>query len=125
MGYTTSQLTSSIEHPTIQYSGNMFIEDEADAVFNEIRNLKRDNDDREEEITTNAERTQAVTETKTVSPGRARAPLITMNVDVVSRAEQTSDIELEEPVSPPACHPSEGPPLLFSQSIEVSLDNSQ
>merc|ERR1719225_544000 len=26
--------------------------------------------------------------------------------------------ELEEPVSPPACHPSEGPPLLFSQSIE-------
>jgi len=96
----------------------MFIEDEADAVFNEIKNLKKDNDDREEEITTNAERTQAVTETKTVSPGRARAPLITMNVDVVSREEQSSDIELEEPVSPPACLPSEGPPLLFSQSIE-------
>merc|ERR1719412_1963322 len=37
-----------------------------------------------------------------------------MNVDVVSR----EDIEVEEPVSPPACHPSEGPPLLFSQSIE-------
>ena len=90
----------------------MFIEDEADAVFNEIRNLKKDNDEGEEKIT------------KPVSPGRARAPLITMNVDVVSRAEKTSDIELEEPVSPPACLPSEGPPLLFSQSIEVSLDNS-
>merc|ERR550539_780500 len=35
-----------------------------------------------------------------------------MNVDVVSREE------VEEPVSPPACHPSEGPPLLFTQSIE-------
>jgi len=95
----------------------MFIEEEADAVFNEIKKLKKDNDDgeeeeEEEEITTNAERNPAA------SPGRARAPLITMNVDVVSRAEQTSDIELEEPVSPPACHPSEGPPLLFSQSIE-------
>jgi len=76
----------------------MFIEDETEAVFNEIRNLKKDNDESEEEMT--------------VSPGRARAPMITMNVDVVSREE------VEEPVSPPACHPSEGPPLLFSQSIE-------
>ena len=82
----------------------MFIEDETEAVFNEIRNLKKDNNESEEEMT--------------VSPGRARAPMITMNVDVVSREE------VEEPVSPPACHPSEGPPLLFSQSIEVR-DNSQ
>ena len=86
----------------------MFIEDETEAVFNEIRNLKKDNNESEEEMT--------------VSPGRARAPMITMNVDVVSREEV--EVEVEEPVSPPACHPSEGPPLLFSQSIEVR-DNSQ
>merc|ERR1712038_2200311 len=115
--YTTSQLTSSSEHPTIQYSDNMFIEDEADAVFNEIRNLKKDNDDREEEITTNSERTPAATETKAVSPGRARAPLITMNVDVVSREEQSSDIELEEPVSPPPVSPVR---VHLSSSLRVS-----
>jgi len=91
----------------------MFIEDEADAVFNEIRNQRKDSDDKEEEITTNDPVTPAVRETKAASPGPA--PMITIKVDVLS-----DSIELEEPVSPPACHPSEGPPLLFSsQSIEV------
>merc|ERR1712203_2853 len=97
---------------TIQYSDKMFIEDEADAVFNEIRNQRKDSDDKEEEITTNDPVTPAVRETKAASPGPA--PMITIKVDVLS-----DSIELEEPVSPPACHPSEGPPLLFSsQSIE-------
>merc|ERR1711953_1526245 len=97
---------------TIQYSDKMFIEDEADAVFNEIRNQRKDSDDKEEEITTNDPVTPAVRETKVASPGPA--PMITIKVDVLS-----DSIELEEPVSPPACHPSEGPPLLFSsQSIE-------
>jgi len=100
----------------------------ADAVFNEIRQLKRDYGDEGEEITTNDQMTPAATETKAASP----APMITIKVDVLSRAEQQTDqtssegggddvlddVELEEPVSPPACHPSEGPPLLFSQSIE-------
>merc|ERR1712087_1102943 len=97
---------------TIQYSDKMFIEDEADAVFNEIRNQRKDSDDKEEEITTNDQMSPAVRETKAASPGPA--PMITIKVDVLS-----DSIELEEPVSPPACHPSEGPPLLFSsQSIE-------
>merc|ERR1712226_1283893 len=97
---------------TIQYSDKMFIEDEADAVFNEIRNQRKDSDDKEEEITTNDPVTPAVRETKVASPGPA--PMITIKVDVLS-----DSMELEEPVSPPACHPSEGPPLLFSsQSIE-------
>merc|ERR1712203_1035118 len=96
---------------TIQYSDKMFIEDEADAVFNEIRNQRKDSDDKEE-ITTNDRMSPAVRETKAASPGPA--PMITIKVDVLS-----DSIELEEPVSPPACHPSEGPPLLFSsQSIE-------
>ena len=94
----------------------MFIEDEADAVFNEIRNQRKDSDDKEEEITTNDPVTPAVRETKAASPGPA--PMITIKVDVLS-----DSIELEEPVSPPACHPSEGPPLLFSQSIEVRDDS--
>ena len=93
----------------------MFIEDEADAVFNEIRNQGKDNDDKEEprSTTNHAEVMLApdATETKPVSP--APAPLLTIKVD------QMEDVELEEPVSPPACDPSEGPPLLFSQSIEV------
>merc|ERR1712038_1498954 len=118
--YTTSQLTSSIEHPTIQYSDNMFIEDEADAVFNEIKNLRKDSD---ETSTTDDELTPAVTETKATSP----APMVSIKVDVERRPEEEQeeeqtgdcdDVELKEPVSPPACHPSEGPPLLFSQSIE-------
>merc|ERR1712203_149475 len=97
---------------TIQYSDKMFIEDEADAVFNEIRNQRKDSDDKEEEITTNDPVTP-VRETKAASPGPA--PMITIKVDVLS-----DSIELEELVPPPACHPSEGPPLLFSsQSIEV------
>merc|ERR1719273_2482939 len=76
--------------------------------------------------------TPAATETKAVSPAPAAAPMISFKVDVLSQAEQQEnqtcsegggddeidDVELEEPVSPPACHPSEGPPLLFSQSIE-------
>jgi len=32
--------------------------------------------------------------------------------------ENTEDIGMEEPVSPPACEADEGPPLIFSQSIE-------
>ena len=108
----------------------MFIEDEADAVFNEIRNQRQDNDDKGESSTSN--------ETKAVSPAPAAAPLMTLKVATLSRAEEQTDktatecggdeigeadIELEEPVSPPACHPSEGPPLLFSQSIEVRKDS--
>jgi len=93
----------------------MFIEDEADAVFNEIKNLRKDS---EETFTTNDELTPAATETKAASP----APMVSIKVDVESRTEeQPGDceyVELEEPVSPPACDPSEGPPLLFSQSIE-------
>jgi len=100
---------------TIQYSDKMFIEDEADAVFNEIRNQRKDSDDKEEEITTNDQMSPAVRETKAASPGPA--PMITIKVDVLSDSIELE--ELEEPVSPPACHPSEGPPLLFSsQSIE-------
>ena len=40
----------------------MFIEDEADAVFNEIRQQKKD--DKGEEITTSDQMTPAATETK-------------------------------------------------------------
>ena len=32
--------------------------------------------------------------------------------------ENCDDHEIEEPVSPPACDPEEGPPIFFSQSIE-------
>merc|ERR1712088_945889 len=107
-----SHCQSRQQHLTIQYSDKMFIEDEADAVFNEIRNQRKDSDDKEEEITTNDPVTPAVRETKAASPDPA--PMITIKVDVLS-----DSIELEEPVSPPARHPSEGPPLLFSsQSIE-------
>merc|ERR1712203_357109 len=67
---------------TIQYSDKMFIEDEADAVFNEIRNQRKDSDDKEEEITTNDPVTPAVRETKAASPGPA--PMITIKVDVLS-----------------------------------------
>jgi len=99
----------------------MFIEDEADAVFNEIRSQRKEDADNEEEARA------AAAETKAVSP----APPITIKVDGLGRAEdqkdnkgpeddgaEAEDVELEEPVSPPACDPSEGPPLLFSQSIE-------
>merc|ERR1711923_173289 len=85
---------------TIHQSDNMFIEDEADAVFNEIRNQGKDNDDKEEPRSTTNDAMLApdATETKPVSP--APAPLLTINVD------QMEDVELEEPVSPPACDPS-------------------
>merc|ERR1712203_1029329 len=111
-----SHCQSRQQHLTIaiQYSDKMFIEDEADAVFNEIRNQRKDSDDKEEEITTNDQMSPAVRETKAASPGPA--PMITIKVDVLSDSIELE--ELEEPVSPPACHPSEGPPLLFSQSIE-------
>ena len=104
----------------------MFIEDEADAVFNEIRSQRKEDADNEEEARA------AAAETKPVSP----APPITIKVDGLGRAEdqtdntgpeedgaEAEDVELEEPVSPPACDPSEGPPLLFSQSIEVRKDS--
>ena len=104
----------------------MFIEDEADAVFNEIRSQRKEDADNEEEARA------AAAETKAVSP----APPITIKVDGLGRAEdqkdnkgpeedgaEAEDVELEEPVSPPACDPSEGPPLLFSQSIEVRKDS--
>ena len=104
----------------------MFIEDEADAVFNEILSQRKEDADNEEEARAVA------AETKAVSP----APPITIKVDGLGRAEdqkdnkgpeedgaEAEDVELEEPVSPPACHPSEGPPLLFSQSIEVRKDS--
>merc|ERR1711878_101709 len=115
---STHRLTPHTSHLTTncpKYSDNMFIEDEADAVFNEIKNLRKDS---EETFTTNDELTPAATETKAASP----VPMVSIKVDVESRAEEQpgdcDDIELEEPVSPPACDPSEGPPLLFSQSIE-------
>merc|ERR1711878_116035 len=115
---STHRLTPHTSHLTTncpKYSDNMFIEDEADAVFNEIKNLRKDSD---ETFTTNDELNPAATETKAASP----APMVSIKVDVESRAEeQPGDceyVELEEPVSPPACDPSEGPPLLFSQSIE-------
>ena len=104
----------------------MFIEDEADAVFNEIRNQGKDNDDKEEprSTTNDVMMAPAATETKPVSP--APAPLLTIKVDALSRTEdEMEDVELEEPVSPPACDPSEGPPLLFSQSIEVRNESRQ
>jgi len=99
-------------------------------VFNEIRQQKKD--DKGEEITTSDQMTPAATETKAASPAPAAAPMISIKVDVLNRAveqekqtsadgggdEEIDDVELEEPVSPPACHPSEGPPLLFSHSIE-------
>jgi len=110
----------------------MLIEEEADAVFNEIKNMK--------EILSLSESNK---ERKSVSP----TPIITINVNVLSSPEeQQADksqnnltspssqkdgersgsvgdyVELEEPVSPPSCHPDEGPPLLFSQSIEVSYE---
>merc|ERR1711874_609693 len=124
------RLTPHTSHQTIQYSDKMFIEDEADAVFNEIRQQKKD--DKGEEITTSDQMTPAATETKAASPAPAAAPMISIKVDVLNRAveqekqtsadgggdEEIDDVELEEPVSPPACHPSEGPPLLFSHSIE-------
>ena len=104
----------------------MFIEDEADAVFNEILSQRKEDADNEEEARA------AAAETKAVSP----APPITIKVDGLGRAEdqkdnkgpeedgaEAEDVELEEPVSPPACDPSEGPPLLFSQSIEVRKDS--
>ena len=107
----------------------MFIEDEADAVFNEIRSQRKEDADNEEEASGTKDVTRvAAAETKAVSP----APPITIKVDGLGRAEdqkdnkgpeedgaEAEDVELEEPVSPPACDPSEGPPLLFSQSIEV------
>ena len=111
----------------------MFIEDEADAVFNEIRSQRKEDADNEEEAGGTKDLTRAAaTETKAVSP----APPITIKVDGLDRAEdqkdnkgpeedgaEAEDVELEEPVSPPACDPSEGPPLLFSQSIEVRKDS--
>ena len=113
----------------------MFIEDEADAVFNEIRSQRKEDADNEEEAGGTKDVTRAAAaETKAVSP--APAPPITIKVDGLGRAEdqkdntgpeedgdEAEDVELEEPVSPPACHPSEGPPLLFSQSIEVRDDS--
>merc|ERR1712121_59563 len=45
--------------------------------------------------------------------------MIKLNVDIKmgKGVDEISD-EIEEPVSPPACDPEEGPPLLLSQSIE-------
>ena len=79
----------------------MFIEDEADAVFNEIRNQRKDSDDKEEEITTNDPVTPAVRETKAASPAPAATPMISIKVDVLNRAvEQEKQTKVEE------CHVS-------------------
>merc|ERR1712002_1197842 len=45
--------------------------------------------------------------------------MLKLNLDIKmgKSIEEISD-EVEEPVSPPACDPEEGPPLLLSQSIE-------
>jgi len=95
----------------------MLIEDEADAVFNEIRNQERDGEKQQDSSKTvvihdDVATATILSETKAVSPAR----MITIKVDVVSRGEE--ETEVEEPVSPPACHPDEGPPLLFSHCIE-------
>merc|ERR1711988_923465 len=80
----------------------MLIEEEAEAVFNEIRNRRR----------------VLVEDKKSVSrepsPGKksvSPTPMITINVNVLSSPERSVP-EIEEPVSPPSCHPDEGPPLL-------------
>jgi len=45
--------------------------------------------------------------------------MLKLNLDIKmgKSVEEASD-EIEEPVSPPACNPEEGPPLLLSQTIE-------
>jgi len=45
--------------------------------------------------------------------------MLKLNLDIKmgKSVEELSD-EIEEPVSPPACNPEEGPPLLLAQSIE-------
>merc|ERR1711884_618362 len=89
----------------------MLIEEEAEAVFNEIRNRRRVLVDLVED--TKSVSRESSPGKKSVSP----TPMITMNVNVLSSPEMSVS-EIEEPVSPPSCHPDEGPPLLFSQSIE-------
>jgi len=88
----------------------MLIEEEAEAVFNEIRNMRKEILDVED---TNSKLSGESPGSKSVSP----TPIITINVNVLSSPERSVS-EIEEPVSPPSCHPDEGPPLLFSQSIE-------
>jgi len=88
----------------------MLIEEEAEAVFNEIRNMRKEILADED---TDSKLSGASPGSKSVSP----TPIITINVKVLSSPERSVS-EIEEPVSPPSCHPDEGPPLLFSQSIE-------
>merc|ERR1712014_470795 len=93
----------------------MLIEEEAEAVFNEVRNRRRVLVDLVED--TKSVSRESSPGKKSVSP----TPMITMNVNVLSSPEMSVP-EIEEPVSPPSCHPDEGPPLLFSQSIQDLAD---
>lgn len=107
----------------------MLIEEEADAVFNEIRNMSR-------EMTINDDVASGFNEASKESKASSPTPII-INVNVLSTTEDNledktehsdkdpeeeedlrEEVELEEPVSPPSCHPNEGPPLLFSHCIE-------
>jgi len=90
----------------------MLIEEEAEAVFNEIRNRRRILVEDKKSVSREPSPGK-----KSVSP----TPMITINVNVLSSPERSVP-EIEEPVSPPSCHPDEGPPLLFSQSIEDLAD---
>jgi len=60
-----------------------------------------------------------VEESAEVLQKKSAPMMIKLNVDIKmgKGVDEISD-EIEEPVSPPACHPEEGPPLLLSQSIE-------
>lgn len=101
----------------------MLIEEEADAVFNEIRNMRN-------EITINDDVASGFNEANKDCKASSPTPIITLNVNVLTTEDQQGDktepeiglreeeVELEEPVSPPSCHPNEGPPLLFSHCIE-------
>ena len=112
MQHFSRPLTPVQSTPVNTANNIMLIEEEAEAVFNEIRNMRKEILADED---TDSKLSGASPGSKSVSP----TPIITINVKVLSSPERSVS-EIEEPVSPPSCHPDEGPPLLFSQSIEVS-----
>jgi len=57
---------------------------------------------------------------ESLQSARSSSPVmlkLSLDIKMGKSVEELSD-EIEEPVSPPACDPEEGPPLLLSQSIE-------
>jgi len=122
----------------LQPALNMLIEEEADAVFNEeMRNTGK-------KITKNNENDVAFNERRKEN---ISIPMITLNVNVLNTPEEyhedktdtplgspaehtepeaegedsgVESVELEEPVSPPSCHPDEAP-LLYSHSLIEDL----